>query len=96
MKFALSGLGFILLAVATPAARYDYVWPGHGIITFDVPFSWSLMGSQAGDVGFNFKAVPKSGAAAIRQVSLVELPVDKPAQPGGLKARRRGRHACLL
>jgi len=56
----------------------DFVWPGHGTIHFDVPDSWKMVGKQAADIGYSFNAKPKSGAAALLQITLAAKPDMKP------------------
>ncbi len=87
MNIALCRLGLLLLGVITPPARYDYAWPGQGTVTFEVPSSWTMTGAPAGDAGFSFRAVPKSGAAASLQISLLNLPPDKALQATDLTDR---------
>lgn len=66
------------LACATVIRAADFVWPGHGTIHFDVPNTWNLVGKQAEDVGYAFNAKPKSGAAALLQITLAAKQGMKP------------------
>lgn len=69
------------------ARATDFSWPGHGTITFDVPPNWSLDGKQTAEISYGFQARPKSGAAAIAQVTLVELAPGKSIAPTEVKSQ---------
>lgn len=88
-RFLLSALFLVFFSAAL--AR-DFTWPGHGVISFEVPAGWKLEGQPAEDVGYAFRARPDSGAAAILQITLVNTPANKPVLAGELTDRL---HASL-
>lgn len=75
-RFLLAGLTATALAVVVHAA--DFIWPGHGTISFDVPDSWKMVGNQAAEIGYAFNAKPKSGASANLQITLAAQNGQKP------------------
>lgn len=62
-------LAFALVAQSF-AQAVDFNWPNHGTIRFEVPDGWKLNGRQAAEIGYAFKASPKSGASALLQITL--------------------------
>lgn len=81
----LASLAFALSSAAVFAAPVEFKWPTRGTIHFDVPETWRLSGSQAGDIGFGFNGRPKSNAAAVLQITLAAKrgmnPVDSADLP---------------
>ena len=82
--FLLSAL-FVLLPGAIHAK--DFIWAGHGTISLDVPPGWKPEGQPAEDVGYAISARPASGTAALLQITLVNLPANKPVTVAELPER---------
>lgn len=82
-------LALLCLAASLPVAARatEFKWPGHGVISFDVPAGWKLKGKPADEIGYAFNGRPESGAAAILQITLVNLPEDKPVADADLPGR---------
>lgn len=82
LRFLLAVLSAAVLAGVLRAT--DFVWPGHGTIHFDVPDSWRMVGKQAEEAGYAFRARPNSPTAALLLVTVAELPPDKALDPSNL------------
>ena len=78
----------ILLLTASAHAT-DFSWPGHGIITVDVPAQWVLAARAAGDDSFYFKAKPESRTTAQLQVTLIDTRPERPVLIAHLKEELR-------
>lgn len=67
----------LLLTPGVMQAR-DFAWSGHGTISFDVPGAWKVQAQPAEDLRYAFSAHPESGATAFLQITLVNVPANKP------------------
>jgi hypothetical protein len=73
-----------LAFVFVSSGATEFNWPGRGLISFDVPPNWTMQGKPATDASFYFRATTKSRNQAVMQVTLVDMPADKPVKPAKL------------
>jgi len=67
----------------------EFDWPDHGTLKLDPPPGWKLEREGIEGVGCSFQARPESGAAALLQVTVVEIPQDKAVDSAALRDRLR-------
>lgn len=76
-----------LFATAFGSANREFMWPGHGVFTLDVPTEWKIEGEPAEDIAYALRGRPASGVAAFLQITLIALPPDKPVRESELRGR---------
>lgn len=74
------------LVVASSARAEDFSWPGRGTIRLAVPAGWSVASKDVGEVGYAFKAQPRSGPPLVVRITLAWLPSNSPMNAGTVKA----------
>jgi hypothetical protein len=75
---SLLSLPLVLALLFASASAKDFVWPGHGTISFDVPLGWTIRGGQNNQIAFGFQADPDSHAAAVIQLVLFDTDATHP------------------
>lgn len=89
MKSRLLILAACLVASLTLVRADDFSWPGHGTVSFEVPRDWNFRGGQASISAFGWVGEPRSGAAAVLQLTLIELPAGKSIQAAEVQDQLR-------
>ncbi len=80
-------LPIALASLSCAVHAKEFVWPNQGTLALDEPPGWVLTGAAAGDVAYVFKGVTKSGAAAVLQLSVINLPADHPIRAADVESK---------
>lgn len=71
----------LLLALSlTVAHAIEFKWDGKGTIRIDNTDGWKLEGAPAEGLGFTITGHPDSGVPLVFQVTLLDVPADRPVQ----------------
>lgn len=65
-------------ALSLAARAVDFTWAGKGTVRIDAADGWELQGEPVKGLGFTISGKPASAVPLVFQVTVIDLPVERP------------------